>query len=97
MSAPERNLELRDNPARSRFELWSGDELVGLADYHSRDDVVAIPHTEIDPKHGGLGYGSTMVRAVLDELRAKHQRVIPQCSFVAAFIERNPEYRDLVA
>ncbi len=97
MTDSDPHLDVRDNPARSRFELWRGDEMVGLADYICRDGVVAIPHTEIDPTHGGQGYGSAMVRAVLDELRTKQQHVIPQCSFVAAFIARNPEYQDLVA
>ena len=90
---------LRDNPSQSRFELWHDDQMIGLADYISSPDelTIAIPHTEIDPQQGGNGYGSIMVRDVLDTLRARGQRVIPQCSFVAHFIEVNPAYRDLVA
>ena len=96
------DVELRDNLDQSRFELWISDStatptMVGITDYVSHDGTVAIPHTEIDPSRGGRGYGSTMVRSTLDILRERGLQVIPQCPFVADFIDRNPEYLDLVA
>jgi predicted GNAT family acetyltransferase len=34
---------------------------------------------------------------VLDALRAEGSKVVPRCGFVAAYVERHPEYRDLLA
>jgi predicted GNAT family acetyltransferase len=36
------------------------------------------------------------VRDTLDAARAEGLKVVPHCEFVAAYIERHPEYRDLL-
>jgi predicted GNAT family acetyltransferase len=36
------------------------------------------------------------VRAALDDVRAKGGSVVPKCSFVRGWIERHPDYADLV-
>ena len=38
-----------DNAEEHRFELWKGDVRVGLIDYSIKDDVITLPHTEVDP------------------------------------------------
>ena len=53
-------------------------------------------HTEIDPDAEGSGLGGTLVRGALDDVRQKGGRVVPRCSFVRGWIERHPEYGDLV-
>ena len=51
---------------------------------------------EVDPDAGGGGVGSTLVRGALDDVRANGRRVVPRCSFVRGYIERHPDYADLV-
>lgn len=89
-------VELVDNEAAGRYEIHLDGELVGLADYVRRGDVLAIPHTETSPEFGGRGLASTLVRFGLDDIRARGLRVQPACPFVAAYIGKNPEYADLV-
>jgi hypothetical protein len=36
------------------------------------------------------------VRAALDDVRSRGGTVVPLCPFVRGWIERHPEYRDLV-
>ena len=55
-----------------------------------------FPHTEIFEGWGGSGVGTTLVREALDDVRANGGTVIPICPFVWAFIQRHPEYGDLV-
>ena len=89
--------ELRKNSQRLRFEYWVDGVLLGISDYSIRTDgAVIIPHTEIDPAHGGQGHGTTMVRRVLDVLRSEGTNVVPACPFVAAFIDDHPDYADMV-
>jgi predicted GNAT family acetyltransferase len=85
-----------DAPENSRYEIRDGDRLLGLAAYQRRGNQVVFTHTEVenDAEHSGLG--STLVRAALDDVRSRGEVVVPQCSFVRGWIERHPEYRDLV-
>ena len=72
-------------------------ELLGTARYERREDVVVLTHTEVDPAAEGKGVGSALARAALDGARAAGLRVVPQCPFIATWIERHPDYADLVA
>jgi uncharacterized protein len=89
------DIDLRDNPSQSRYELRVDGRLVGRADYYLDGDRVVLPHTEVDSVHGGKGLGNRLVRFALDDVRAQGRSVVPSCSFVATFISRNPEYQDL--
>ena len=89
--------EVRDNPARSRFEMASGDAVASVEYRRAGDGRVALTHTEVPEALSGRGVGSKLVRGVLDALRAEGSKVVPRCGFVAAYVGRHPEYRDLLA
>ena len=88
---------VKDNPDENRYEIRDGERLLGHADYGRNGDTTVFIHTEVDPDAGEDGVGSTLVRAALDDVRAKGGSVVPQCSFVRGWIERHPDYADLVA
>ena len=88
---------MTDVPDHSRYEIREGDRRLGLAAYQRRGDQVVFTHTEVDSDSGHSGLGGTLVRAALDDVRSKGGTVVPRCSFVRGWIERHPEYRDLVA
>ncbi len=87
--------EVRDNPATSRFEMASGDA-VAFVEYTRAGDRIVLTHTEVPAALSGQGVGSKLVRGALDAVRAEGLRVVPRCGFVTAYIERHPEYRDLL-
>ena len=89
--------DVRNNPARSRYELFEDGELVGIADYYVAGDRVVMPHTEIAGHRRGRGLGEILVQAALEDVRSSGRRVVPQCWFVAQFIGDHPEFRDLLA
>jgi predicted GNAT family acetyltransferase len=86
-----------DAPDRSRYEIRDGDRLLGLAAYRRRGDQVVFTHTEVDDDEEHSGLGGRLVRAALDDVRQRGGTVVPQCSFVAGWIQRHPDYQDLVA
>ncbi len=88
-------MEVRDNPAASRFEMAIGDA-VAFVEYSRAGDRIALTHTEVPEALSGQGVGSKLVRGTLDAVRAEGSKVVPRCEFVAAYIERHPEYRDLL-
>ena len=90
------DLTVTDVPEAGRYEARAADRVLGLAAYRRHGDRVVFTHTEVDPDAGGSGVGSTLVRGALDDVRAHGLRVVPRCSFVRAWIERHPDYADLV-
>jgi len=89
-------VSVREVADRRRFEVLVDDEVVGFAVFHVEDGRAAIPHTEVDPDHGGQGLATELVRTVLDSARDRGQQVLPYCPFVSSFIRKHPQYVDLV-
>jgi predicted GNAT family acetyltransferase len=87
---------VRDNEAEQRFEIWSDGQLAGFARYQPMGADYAFTHTEIDDRFEGQGLGSVLVRSVLDTMREAGAHVLPYCPFVRGYVERHPEYLDLV-
>lgn len=90
-------LTTRRNDEAQRYEVLVDDQVAGIVDYRWRDDVMVLPHTETFPGHEGKGVGSAAARAALDDARAQGVQVDPSCPFIASWIEKHPDYADLVA
>ena len=89
--------EVKDNPATSRFEMASGGAVAFVEYGATGDGRIVLLHTEVPEALSGQGVGSKLVRGTLDAVRAEGLKVVPRCEFVAAYIGRHPEYRDMVA
>jgi uncharacterized protein len=87
--------EVINNTEKHRFELDVEGHLAASY-YNIADGVITFIHTEVPPELGGKGIGSKLIRAALDQVRADGLKVITQCEFVKAFIEKHPEYQDLL-
>ena len=87
---------VRDNQERHRYEIEVDGELAGFVQYNLRAGRLILVHTEIDDAFGGRGLGSILAGAALDDARAHGHPVVPLCPFIAAYIDRHPEYADLV-
>jgi predicted GNAT family acetyltransferase len=86
-----------DNPAESRYEIHAADgRLAGFIVYRLKPGRISLIHTEIDDEFEGQGLGSKLVAGALDDARARDLGVLPFCPFVNSYIERHPEYADLV-
>ena len=83
----------RHNEARGRYELDTPNGMA-LAVHQQQGDRLVFTHTEVPPADEGKGVGSRLVRAALDDARARDFRILPACSFVVAFVQRHPEYSD---
>jgi predicted GNAT family acetyltransferase len=79
-----------------RFTIFVDGRQVGVADFIDRDGRRVFPHTEVNPAYQGRGLATILVREALTSTRATGLRVVPQCWMVAEFIDKNPEFADLV-
>ncbi len=86
---------LINNIAESQYEFDIGDEKA-LLKYIQQGKALALVHTEVPPDLENEGIAHQLVQKSLDDIRAKGEKIVPICSYVTAFIERNPEYNDLI-
>ncbi len=88
--------EVRNDTEQQQYSLVEDGEVIGLAAYEIDGDTIRFVHTEVDPEHRGGGHASMLVQAALDDVRASSTRtVVPQCSYVHAWIDRHPDYQEL--
>ena len=86
-----------DNPDRHRFEMQVEGQ-IAFVNYRREPGVVTLTHAEVPRPLEGRGIGGQLVAATLDALRAEGVKVIPRCSFVAAYLRRHAaHYADMVA
>ena len=79
-----------------RFELQAGGQLAVLA-YERRGAQLVLTHSEVPEALSGQGVGSRLVEGALAIIRGEGLKIVAQCSFVAAYLGRHPESRDLLA
>jgi predicted GNAT family acetyltransferase len=84
-----------NNEAHQRFELTVEGHLAATY-YKLSDGVITFVHTDVPPELGGKGVGSALVKGALDQVRAGGLKVIAQCPFVKAYIDKHAEYADLL-
>ena len=90
---PNRDI-VHDEQAK-RFET-SIDGQTGYISYQERDDKLVYDHTIVPQELGGRGVGSALVKHALNYARDNNKKIVPQCSFVSSYIDKHPEYQDLL-
>ena len=88
------NLEIRNNPAENRFEVLLDGRLSKL-EYIRDNDTLVITHVGVHPDLRGQGLAGKLTQTGLEYAKTNSLRVIPMCSYVAAYIRRNPQYTEL--
>jgi uncharacterized protein len=89
-------IPVRDNPEKSRYELDVDGHLC-IVDYRLSSGVITLVHTEVSPELGGRGVGSQLVRGVLEDVRRRGLKAVVRCSFIRRYMEKHPEFNDLLA
>jgi predicted GNAT family acetyltransferase len=89
--------EITDNAGKNRYEIRLDGDLAGFVEYETGENTVVLVHTEVDSAFEGKGVGSSLARGALDDIRGKGRSVVPVCPFIKKWIEKHPDYQDLVA
>ena len=85
------SISILRNDELNRFETYSDGELAGFADFKIENQMISYTHTEIDPRFGGQGLGSQLIKEALDKALEQDLEVAPYCSFVSAYIKKSGE------
>ncbi|MFD1721776.1 GNAT family N-acetyltransferase [Amnibacterium endophyticum] len=76
----------------SRYVALLEGRPIGEARYTDGDGERTFTHTLIDKDQEGNGYGTSLIRAALDDTRGTGLTPVGQCPMVAHFLEKHPEY-----
>ncbi|MFF5247169.1 GNAT family N-acetyltransferase [Streptosporangium sp. NPDC000095] len=88
--------DVKLSPDGDSFVAEVGGRPAGRLDLIRRDGVIVYPHTKVQPEYEGQGIGAALVQTALDAARAENAKVVPLCWFVREWIDRHPDYADLV-
>ena len=90
------NIEVGDHPEAERYEIRVDGALAGFAQYQRGPGQIAFTHTEINDAFGGRGLAGRLARKSLDDARASGVTVLPFCPFYRGWIQKHPDYVELV-
>lgn len=88
--------EVVNNKEKNRFEVVSGSQLSQLVYIMRGEDTIDLVHTEVPEDLSGQGIGSALVTTALTYARENDLKAIPSCPFVASYVQRHPEWNDVV-
>ena len=91
------NARVVDAFERQRYEILLGGEVVGTLEYRRRGGYIELLDTEIEQTFSGRGLAGRLATAALEDARARATPVVVTCPFVTGYLERHPEYSDLLA
>lgn len=86
-----------NDAAGGRFIAYVDGAEAGSAFYELAAGTITFTHTEVGDAFEGQGIGGALAKHALDDARAKDLRVVARCPFIARWIERHPDYADLLA
>jgi predicted GNAT family acetyltransferase len=92
---PKPSGKIVDNATAERFEL-AIDAKVAIAAYERDGDVLVFTHTEVPQEPEGQGIGTRLIEGALADVRARHLKIAPACSFVPAYVAAHPADQHLV-
>lgn len=83
-------------PEARRFELRHDSGAVAELTYTPLADAMNFDHTYVPDSLRGRGIAAALTRGALQEARRLGWKIVPSCSYVASYIQRHPEFSDLL-
>lgn len=84
-----------DNAAQARYELDVDGKTV-FATYRRENGTDYIRHVEAPPALRGSGAAGRLMQGIVDIVRADGRKIVPLCSYAAAWMRRHRDSMDLM-
>jgi uncharacterized protein len=88
--------QVLDNTAQSRYEMTL-EGGIAFIDYTVSGNVRTLTHAEVPVALRGGGVAARLTSGALQLARSQGIKVLPRCPYIVTFMERHPEYQDLMA
>ena len=89
-------MEIINNKRNFHFEAPLPDGEVATLEYRWLRGSMVLMHTLVPLSARGKGVGAVLVKYVLDHIREHGLKMIVYCPFVTKYLEKHPEYKDLI-
>jgi predicted GNAT family acetyltransferase len=91
------SMEFSHNQDKNRFELRT-DGYMAHIEYSLKDDkTMDLIHTRVAQELAGKGIGKILVHKTLEHIKEAGYKFVPTCNFIAAYVDRTPEWKPYVA
>lgn len=84
------------NKEQNQFELLK-DGHVAFLEYINEGKKIYLTHTEAPEALQGTGAAKELVKKALQYSRDNNLTVVPSCSYVANYVNKNTEWRDVLS
>lgn len=93
---PEPRVEVTRNDDENRYELTIDDHIAGYSEFSFDGDDLVVLHTETLPGYQDRGVASILTERLLSDARESGQHIIVKCEFVRGYLQKHPEWNDVV-
>ncbi|MFT3793519.1 GNAT family N-acetyltransferase [Flavobacterium sp.] len=87
---------MRHNKTEHQFEFQIDDQ-VAFVEYFTEGQKIYLTHTEVPQSLRGNGIASELIRQTLGYIKKQHWILVPQCSFVVAYVNDHPEWHSILS
>lgn len=81
---------------RNRYEITVDGAPAGFTAYVDHGGQRIFHHTEIGEQFSGRGLASRLIAAALTDTRSQGLRVVPVCTFVAAYVTKHHDFDEIL-
>ena len=85
-----------DDHGDGRYTLLVDGQPAGELDFRMQEGRRVFTHTGIRDEYEGQGLAGKLARRVLDDASAEGLKIVPQCPFVASYLDKHPDDQDLI-
>ena len=96
MNPIDRDISVIHNREKHRFEVVLEGQ-TAVSEYISLPDRIIFTHTEVPKGLEGRGIGNALAHTGLQYAKDSQIHVVPLCPYVAGYIARHPEWKEIVA
>jgi hypothetical protein len=96
MTIDKTGAEITVGKEADRFTISVDGGPGGFTEFAARDGERVFTHTEVNDEFEGRGLATILVGEALEATRDTGLRIVPVCNLVAAYIEKHPEFSDVV-
>lgn len=89
-------VKIKENTEKKRFEV-EVENKIALIEYIRAEDKMYLTHTEVPTELEGKGIASSMAKQVLQQIKDENLKLVPLCPFIASYIKRHPEWKEILA